>query len=113
MHLFEQISGSEELKAQYEQLEKAKDAAEKASALLANKRKGIATERRHKKEQKDEAERYLQQQKELVSLSGWICKQLSIPGAAPPLLHFVQALSEVLVIIHSTHTLCLKNACSS
>jgi chromosome segregation ATPase len=77
MHLFEQISGSEELKAQYEELEKAKEAAEKAAALLASKRKGIAIERRHKKDQKDEAEKYLQQQEELVSRPGW---SLSIDG---------------------------------
>jgi structural maintenance of chromosome 1 len=68
--LFEQIAGSDALKAQYEELQAGKEEAEARCALLFAKKKGISQEKRQKKEQKDEAERHMRTQQELVS-SRW------------------------------------------
>lgn len=64
--LFEQIAGSDALKAQYEELQAGKEEAEARCALLFAKKKGISQEKRQKKEQKDEAERHMRTQQELV-----------------------------------------------
>lgn len=67
--LFEQISGSDAYKRPYEEAEEAKrKAEEKASAVFARK-KSIQQERKQKKEQKDEAEKFLQLQDSLVRLT--------------------------------------------
>jgi hypothetical protein len=66
MQLLEQISGSDVLRQPYEDKEKEKDAADKALAVLHNRKKAITAERKTKKEQKEEAERFLGKQQELV-----------------------------------------------
>eukprot|EP00850_Spirogloea_muscicola_P013986 SM000098S25066 [mRNA] locus=s98:69413:76675:+ [translate_table: standard] len=68
MMLFEQISGSEELKKEYEELEEKKGKAEEATLLSYQKKRNMASEKKQKKEQKDEAERHLRLQKELLNL---------------------------------------------
>lgn len=67
--LFEQISGSEELKKDYEELEVQKARAEETTVFMYQKRKTVAAERRQKKEQKEEAEKHLRLQGELVGRS--------------------------------------------
>lgn len=64
--LFEQISGSEELKKDYEELEVQKARAEEKTAFNYQKRKTMAAERKQKKEQKEEAGKHLRLQGELV-----------------------------------------------
>lgn len=66
--LFEQISGSEECKKEYEELEVQKARAEEKSAFTYQKKRSVAAERKQKKEQKEEAERHLRLQGELKSL---------------------------------------------
>ena len=63
---FEHISGSDQYKKQYEELHAAKAAAEDKVGFLASKKKTITLERKQKKEQKEEAEKHLRMQKELV-----------------------------------------------
>lgn len=65
--LFEQISGSEELKKDYEELEVQKARAEETTVFMYQKKKTVAAERKQKKEQKEEAEKHLRLQGELVS----------------------------------------------
>mmetsp|Transcript_38602 Transcript_38602/g.122642 ORF Transcript_38602/g.122642 Transcript_38602/m.122642 type:complete len:1223 (-) Transcript_38602:64-3732(-) len=66
--LIEQISGSEELKADYEDLEAAKQRAEEKTSFNFAKKKGISAEKRQKKEQKEEAERHIGMVEELNEL---------------------------------------------
>ncbi|KAL1212546.1 Structural maintenance of chromosomes protein 1 [Cardamine amara subsp. amara] len=66
--LLEQISGSEELKKEYEELEEKKTSAEEKAALLYQKKKTIGTEKKLKKAQKEEAEKHLRLQDELKAL---------------------------------------------
>ncbi|KAJ4827050.1 Structural maintenance of chromosomes protein 1, partial [Turnera subulata] len=66
--LFEQISGSDELKRQYEDLEEKKAAAEEKSALVYQRKRTTVMERKQKKEQKEEAEKHLRLQDQLVSV---------------------------------------------
>ncbi|KAI4301093.1 hypothetical protein L6164_034409 [Bauhinia variegata] len=66
--LLEQISGSDELKRDYEQFEEEKTRAEEASALVYQKKKTVVMERKQKKEQKEEAEKHLRLQDQLKSL---------------------------------------------
>ncbi|KNA06759.1 hypothetical protein SOVF_178070 [Spinacia oleracea] len=66
--LLEQISGSEEQKKDYEELEEQKARAEETSALVYQRKKTIVGERKQKKEQKEEAERHLRLQEKLKSL---------------------------------------------
>ncbi|KAE8730632.1 Structural maintenance of chromosomes protein 1 [Hibiscus syriacus] len=66
--LLEQISGSEELKRDYETLEEQKARAEEKSALIYQRKRTIVMERKQKKEQKEEAERHFRLQDELKSL---------------------------------------------
>ncbi|KAE9612204.1 hypothetical protein Lal_00022122 [Lupinus albus] len=65
--LIEQISGSDELKRDYEQFEEEKASAEEKSALAYQKKKTIVLERKQKKEQKEEAEKHLRLQDQLKS----------------------------------------------
>ncbi|KAH7287580.1 hypothetical protein KP509_32G063300 [Ceratopteris richardii] len=66
--LFEQISGSEECKKDYEDLEVQKARAEEKSAFAYQKKRSVAAERKQKKEQKEEAEKHLRLQGELKTL---------------------------------------------
>eukprot|EP00250_Pteridium_aquilinum_P035761 c9905_g1_i1 orf=330-3992(-) len=66
--LFEQISGSEDCKKDYEDLEVQKSRAEEKSAFTYQKKRSVAAERKQKKEQKEEAEKHLRLQGELKSL---------------------------------------------
>ncbi|XP_071726717.1 structural maintenance of chromosomes protein 1-like [Rutidosis leptorrhynchoides] len=65
--LLEQISGSDEDKRLYEELEEKKGAAEEKSALAHHKKKTIVMERKQKKGQKEEAEKHMRLQEELIS----------------------------------------------
>ncbi|KAK9281356.1 hypothetical protein L1049_004256 [Liquidambar formosana] len=66
--LLEQISGSDDLKKDYEDLEEQKARAEEKSALVYQKKRTIGMERKQKKEQKIEAENHLRLQDQLKSL---------------------------------------------
>uniref|UniRef100_A0A7N2MKQ0 Structural maintenance of chromosomes protein 1 n=1 Tax=Quercus lobata TaxID=97700 RepID=A0A7N2MKQ0_QUELO len=66
--LIEQISGSDELKREYEKCEEEKAGAEEQSALAYQKKRTIVMERKQKKEQKEEAEKHLRLQEQLKSL---------------------------------------------
>lgn len=65
---FEHISGSETYRKQYHELEQQKFKAEEQTSFLFSKRKGVAQEKKQKKEQKDEAEKHVKMQQELVSM---------------------------------------------
>ncbi|KAK6940660.1 RecF/RecN/SMC, N-terminal [Dillenia turbinata] len=95
--LLEQISGSEDLKKEYEDFEEQKARAEEQSALIYQKKKTIVMERKQKKEQKEEAEKHLRLQDQLKSLKKehflWqllciekdlakICKELEVDNGA-------------------------------
>jgi len=56
--LFEKVSGSGQLKKEYEERQAAKEAAEEHVAQLAGRKKTVMQEKRQKKEQKQEAERH-------------------------------------------------------
>lgn len=64
--LLEQISGSEEFKRRYDELEEEKARAEEKKALAYQKKKTVTLERKQKKEQKEEAEKHLRLQDQLV-----------------------------------------------
>ncbi|CAI8602832.1 unnamed protein product [Vicia faba] len=66
--LIEQISGSDELKRDYEEFEEEKAIAEEKSALVYQKKKTMVMERKQKKEQKEEAEKHIRLQDELKSM---------------------------------------------
>nr|VDD57364.1 unnamed protein product [Brassica oleracea] len=66
--LLEQISGSDELKKEYEELEEKKASAEEKAALIYQKKKTIGAEKKLKKAQKEEAEKHLKLQEELKAL---------------------------------------------
>nr|GMD26935.1 structural maintenance of chromosomes protein 1 [Ipomoea batatas] len=63
--LLEQISGSEEFKRRYDELEEEKARAEEKKALAYQRKKTVNMERKQKKEQKEEAEKHLRLQREL------------------------------------------------
>ncbi|XP_011627814.1 structural maintenance of chromosomes protein 1 [Amborella trichopoda] len=65
--LLEQISGSDELKKDYESLEEQKERAVEKSAYIYQKKRTVVLERKQKKEQKKEAEEHLRLQEELKS----------------------------------------------
>ncbi|KAL3685453.1 hypothetical protein R1sor_003475 [Riccia sorocarpa] len=66
--LFEQISGSEEFKRSYEELEEQKARAEENQVVKYQKKRTMGAERKQKKEQKEEAEKHLRLQGELKAL---------------------------------------------
>ncbi|KAG0474701.1 hypothetical protein HPP92_014387 [Vanilla planifolia] len=66
--LLEQISGSDELKKDYEDLEEQKARAEEKSALVYQEKRTIVMERKQKKAQKEEAEKHLHLQDQLKLL---------------------------------------------
>ncbi|KAL8523126.1 hypothetical protein ACS0TY_013195 [Phlomoides rotata] len=66
--LIEQISGSEEYKRQYEELEVQKAEADEKAVLANHKKKIISAERKQKKLQKDEAEKLFKLKEQLKSL---------------------------------------------
>lgn len=87
---FEHISGSETHRKQYHELEAQKLKAEEQTSFLFSKRKAVTQEKKQKKEQKDEAEKHVKMQQELVSLTsalfpGSVCKALAF--ALPYLPH--------------------------
>ncbi|GAX83463.1 hypothetical protein CEUSTIGMA_g10888.t1 [Chlamydomonas eustigma] len=67
-YLFEQVSGSDVFRKQYEELQQAQMRAEEKVALVVGKKRGILVEKRQKKEQKEEAEKYLEKQGNLKLL---------------------------------------------
>ncbi|XP_051142865.1 structural maintenance of chromosomes protein 1 [Andrographis paniculata] len=66
--LIEQISGSEEYKRRYEELEVEKAEADEKAVLAHQKKKTISAEKKQKKLQKEEAEKHLRLQEQLKSL---------------------------------------------
>ncbi|BBN00427.1 hypothetical protein Mp_1g29090 [Marchantia polymorpha subsp. ruderalis] len=66
--LFEQISGSEDYKKAYEELEEQKARAEENQVGKYQKKRTMGAERKQKKEQKEEAEKHLRLQGELKAL---------------------------------------------
>ncbi|CBN77803.1 structural maintenance of chromosomes 1 protein [Ectocarpus siliculosus] len=66
--LFEQISGSDESKAEYEELKAAKEKAEEDTIFSFKRKKGCQAERKQVKEQKEEAERFQKKLKEMEDL---------------------------------------------
>ena len=66
--LFEQISGSDALRNEYLDAEKAKDDAEEHQMLVFSKKKSVVAEKRQKKEQKEEAEKHMAALEELKAL---------------------------------------------
>ncbi|CAL4999284.1 unnamed protein product [Urochloa decumbens] len=66
--LLEQISGSDELKREYDELEEQKVRAEEKSALIYHEKRTIAMDRKQMKAQKVEAENYLSLQQDLKLL---------------------------------------------
>ena len=64
--LLETISGSGAFKEEYDRREAEKTEAEQKSSILFAKKKTIVAERKQKKEQKEEAEKHLELQQELV-----------------------------------------------
>lgn len=67
--LLEQISGSDDLKRDYEKYEVEKGIAEEKAAIVYQKKRTIVAERKQKKEQKEEAEKHIRLQNELVCIS--------------------------------------------
>ncbi|KAF0900828.1 hypothetical protein E2562_035464 [Oryza meyeriana var. granulata] len=63
--LLEQISGSDELRREYDELEDQKTRAEEKSALIYQEKRTIVMERKQKKAQKEEAENHLRLQQNL------------------------------------------------
>lgn len=63
--LFEQISGSDELRQEYEELLEAKNRAEENAIFAYQKKKGLVAEKKMVKEQKEEAERFRNKRNEL------------------------------------------------
>ncbi|XP_022898289.1 structural maintenance of chromosomes protein 1 [Olea europaea var. sylvestris] len=66
--LIEQISGSEEYKRPYEELEEKKAMVDEKAVLAHQRKKTISAEKKQKKQQKEEAEKHLKLQDQLKSL---------------------------------------------
>ncbi|RCV31459.1 hypothetical protein SETIT_6G179100v2 [Setaria italica] len=66
--LLEQISGSDELKREYDELEEQKARAEEKSALIYHEKRTIVMDRKQKKGQKVEVENYIRLQQDLKLL---------------------------------------------
>ncbi|DAZ99111.1 TPA: hypothetical protein N0F65_008416 [Lagenidium giganteum] len=66
--LFEQISGSDEFKQEYDQLLDEKNVAEENTIFAYQKKKGLMAEKKMVKEQKEEAERFRAKRKKLMKL---------------------------------------------
>ena len=67
-YLLEQISGSDELRAEYERLLQDKDHAEESTLFSLQKRKMYATQKKEIKDQKDEADAFQSKRDELGNL---------------------------------------------
>lgn len=76
--LLEQISGSDELKRDYEVLEEEKGKAEENSAVVYREKKTVVMERKQKKEQKEEAEKNLRLQDQLVRIIRFLLQVLDL-----------------------------------
>ena len=70
--LFEQISGSEDLKEEYDRLEREKKRAEEDQIYSYQKKKGLMMERTNMRKQKEEAEKYT----ELLNEKSELAKKL-------------------------------------
>lgn len=70
MAMFEHIGGADTLIPKYDELEASCASLEQESQYAHGKRKGIALEKRQKKEQRDEAEHYATLKEELAGLRG-------------------------------------------
>ena len=70
--LFEQISGSEDLKEEYDRLEREKKRAEEDQVYSYQKKKGLMMERTNMRKQKEEAEKYT----ELLNEKSELAKKL-------------------------------------
>jgi hypothetical protein len=66
--VFEAVSGSEDLRKDYDEAQAAMAAADERAALLSGRRKLLNAEKRQKKEQKTEAEKHQAQLEQLVRL---------------------------------------------
>ncbi|KAG8387646.1 hypothetical protein BUALT_Bualt02G0043000 [Buddleja alternifolia] len=66
--LFEQISGSEEYKRRYEELEAQKAEADEKAVLAHQRKKTISAEKKQKRLQKEDAEKHIKLQQQLKSL---------------------------------------------
>ncbi|KAK4492471.1 hypothetical protein RD792_003280 [Penstemon davidsonii] len=85
--LFEQISGSEDYKRQYEELEVQKAEADEKAVLAHQRRKAIIAEKKQKKLQKEEAEKHIKLQEQLDVSSKCILMlstNLGIVSIPPP-----------------------------
>ena len=89
--MLEEVSGSGELKADYEAAEAAKVAAEERASFNFGKRKSLMAEKRQKREQKEEAEKHINLLQELVRPMEYRCRSprsasvFSHPSAVSPL----------------------------
>ena len=85
--LFEHIAGSEALRRPYEEAEARKAAAEERTGFIFSRKKAITAEKRQKKEQKEEAERHMRLQAELVRAvapcRAVLCSCSWTPGSRP------------------------------
>ena len=84
--LVEQISGSDDLKKEYEELEEKKAIPQEKAALIYQKKKTIGAEKKLKKAQKEEAEKHLKLQEELVVVVSLVEQfiHLVCEGSYPP-----------------------------
>ena len=64
--MLEKVSGSAAHKKEYEALEARKGEADEKVSYAFSRKKAVAAEKRQKKEQKEEAEKHLRMQQELV-----------------------------------------------
>ena len=74
----EQISGSASFKKDYDVCEAAKAAADERMSFVFSKKKAVVAEKRQKKEQKEEAEKHIRMQEELVSRHANFCESCSL-----------------------------------
>jgi len=64
--LIEQVSGSAAFKKEYDRCEAEKATVDEQMSFVFSKKKAVVAEKRQKKEQKEEAEKHIRMQKELV-----------------------------------------------
>lgn len=95
--LLEQISGSDEFKREYEELEEKKARAEEKSALIYQKKRTIVMERKQKKEQKEEAEKHMRLQDELVGIIKFCSKYFGLISYKPIHGYITESTSIVLI----------------
>lgn len=67
-NLVEQISGSAAFRKEYEELEAKKADADEKTSFVFSKKKAVMAEKKLKKEQKEEAEKHIRMQQDLVRM---------------------------------------------